>query len=101
MTLPQALRHEAFTPLGLIKLRPLPHALLTLLLLRRPEDFVGLDDIVEALWPDPDKQPLATSDCIHFYVMQLRRAGVSIEVRRGQGWRIPRRSRETAQKQAA
>lgn len=101
MTLPQALRHEAMINGNLIRLRPLQHELLTLLLLRSPGHLVPAGDIVEALWPDPDRQPLATTDTIHFCVMQLRRIGVPVEVRRGLGWRIPEEARGVPMRRAA
>jgi DNA-binding SARP family transcriptional activator len=101
MTLPQGLRREATINGVPVKLSPRRHALLELLLLSPPSRLVGVEEIVERLWPDPDLQPLGALDCLHIYIMQLRRLGVPIEGQHGRGWRIPEYARGTAWKQAA
>jgi DNA-binding SARP family transcriptional activator len=99
--LPQALRHEALIDGVLVKLSRMRHELLSLLLLRPPKSLVTLDEIIEALWPDPDLQPLGTLDCIHNFIMQLRRAGVTIVGQHGRGWMIPEYARGQPWRMAA
>src|SRR3954453_22266934 len=101
MTLPQARRRQALIAGRIVKLSPMRHKLLTLLLLRGPNELVSAAEIIEVLWPDADAQPYGAGDCIHIFLMQLRRAGAIIEGQHGRGWRIPSYARQATLCEAA
>jgi DNA-binding response OmpR family regulator len=99
MTIPQLRRSEC-------TINGVPHHLtpgraefLATLLVASPDHFLRPDDLIEALWPDPDLQPETAYWVLKVYAANLRRMGVVIEGgcegHRGRGaaifmgWRIP------------
>jgi hypothetical protein len=93
MTVPQLHRHECTIDGMAIPLSPHETDLLSLLLVSAPGEVVDRDTVIEAIWPDPDLQPLTALVAIRVYVAALRRIGIGIDTigfgRGCAGWRIP------------
>jgi DNA-binding response OmpR family regulator len=93
MTVPQMRRHECTIDGTVVRLPPQVADLLALLLMRSPDDIVDRATIIEAIWPNPDLQPLTATIAIRVYVAALRRIGVPVETighsKGCRGWRIP------------
>jgi DNA-binding response OmpR family regulator len=109
MTWPQSLRHEATIDGRRVHFPPGQCALLEVLLLNPPWRFVEGDEMIEAIWPDPDLQPLGARGVVSVYACHLRRAGVPIEDRNpfgcGRGrfaaYRVPASARGETPRQAS
>jgi len=54
---------------------------LALLLVGAPDRFMTMDTLIEALWPDPDVQPLTARKIIYVRLCQLRSLGIVIDHR--------------------
>ena len=89
MTWPQYLRHECQIGAFIVPLSPIQTELLLLLMLRYPNP-VTLSDMVEAAYPDPDREPDASHCCIYRHIKRLRaRIGqYRIVGRSSFGWRL-------------
>jgi hypothetical protein len=99
MTWPEYQRGQCTIDGMRCKVGPAIAELLALLLISDPATFVGMDDILDALWPNPDRQPDTWRNVVSVYMAKLSGLGVQIERRVGrgmgqgcrssdQGWRI-------------
>lgn len=93
MTVPQYRGHRCTINGRPVQLRPMMAELVALLLVSPPDRAADYETLVEALWPDPDLQPLAALNIIHVMVAKLRRQGVPIANEWGRGYFIPRTAR--------
>ncbi len=93
MTLPQARRSEATINGHRVHIPPGGHRLLKLLLLSNPQRFISPQNLVEAMWPNPETQPLTALCIVRLYVTRLRQLGVRIDRHYGFGYRIPPENR--------
>lgn len=101
MTWPQYRRRQCSLDGRVIRLRGQEAEILLMLLLSNPDGFLPRDQLIEAMWPDPDFEPeSAPISYFHVYMTRLRRLGVVIENRYRNhgpqdygGWRIPREAR--------
>jgi DNA-binding response OmpR family regulator len=91
------------------RLTRLETEILAVLLVAHPDRWTTIDDLIEAVWPDPDTQPLTANRDLGVYIWRLRRYGVGIETRfshgrtpsRFNGYRIPREARSGDQAAAS
>lgn len=90
MSMPQALRGECRVDGRLVHLSEQLADLLAALLVAGPRGLTW-EEMIEAVWPDPDEQALEAEGIISVRVMQLRRLGVPIENHPmwGRGYLIP------------
>lgn len=79
MTAPQMLRNECSINGSVVHLRRNWTPLLTLLLVSSPRRFVLWDEMISAVWPDPDDEPENPYVAISQYVLDMKRIGVPIE----------------------
>lgn len=88
MTWPQYLRRECTFNGDVIKLGRVQTEILSTLLMRSPAP-VSASDLIEAVYPNPDKEPDWADSCIKVLVHRVRKKlpGV-IEVRYGMGYTI-------------
>lgn len=68
-----------------VHLTPCEANLLALLLITPPNSVVEFDTIIEALWPNPDTQPLTTTKIISVLKYKLRKKGIEITPCWGRG----------------
>lgn len=69
-------------------------ALLTYLLAQAPTRYVSVPEIVEFMWPDPDKEPDGTSKVISSVKYSLtKKLGKIIKTNTHYGYKIPARNR--------
>lgn len=89
MTLPMSLRHEVEVDGEVIRLSPLIHRTVEVLLLNYPR-WLSISALVERVYPDPDHEPDWAEDCVHLYLWKARAAGVPISgfLDRSIGYRI-------------
>jgi DNA-binding response OmpR family regulator len=67
--------------------------LLLVLLLQHPERPLPVREMVDRLWPNPEREPGDPENVIVAVIGALRERGVMIEARRGFGYRIPAETR--------
>lgn len=96
MTLPQLRRHECTIDGRVVKLRHTLAELLALLLVSGPK-FLSRDDLIEALWPNPDFEPEWAETIIHLRIHELRAHGVEIESAYKFGYRVNQRQANLAE----
>jgi hypothetical protein len=95
MTAPQMRRNECSIAGESTRLTPLATNLLSVLLLNHPDRYLGTNELIERVWPDPDFEPDSACDAIKQYVFRLRGSGIRIVRAKssGRGYRIPREAR--------
>lgn len=95
MSLPQALRGECRVDGRLVYLTPQLADVLAALLAAGPRGLTW-DEMIEAVWPDPDEQALDAEGVLTVRVHQLRRAGVPVENHPiwGRGYMVPAEARD-------
>jgi DNA-binding response OmpR family regulator len=71
------------------RLSPMQSDLLALLLIASPARGMQTHEIIEALWPNPDRAPDFGDENIRVHIAALRRAGVLVENWFGSSYRIP------------
>ena len=70
-----------------MSLTPHEERLLTALRTKRGQ-IVERDDLIGALWPNPDREPEGADGALRAHIHNLRRKGVTIES--ATGYRLPR-----------
>jgi DNA-binding winged helix-turn-helix (wHTH) protein len=78
-----------------IRLSPMQHRLLVILLLQHPDKYINMENLIERLWENPDNHIELPENNIRNHLMMLRKIGIPI-VRAenyGLGYRIPREAR--------
>jgi DNA-binding response OmpR family regulator len=93
MTLPQYYRRQCLVDGRVVRLTPSQTELIALLLASDPEFTFDIPSLIEALWPDPDLQPLTASEIIPVQISKLRAQGIRIKNEWGRGFRIPKEAR--------
>lgn len=93
MTLPQYRRRECAVDGRCVRLKPAEAETLALLLVNGPDRFLSGDELIEALWPNPDFEPNWALAIVWRRIHELRAYGVPIENCYKRGWRIPRHAR--------
>lgn len=81
MTWPQCLRCELKLGPRLMKLAPLEHSLLRALLFNHRS--LSIDELIEAMWPDPDYEPEWANNSVKVYVSRLRAKGIGLATQYG------------------
>lgn len=69
-------------------------AIVTYLLFSNPNRFVSPTELIDEIWPNPDKAPVDENNTLKVLICRLRKAGVPIESHRrwgksNIGYRIP------------
>lgn len=88
MTAPMMRRSECLVDGRLVRLTPGQTNLLAVLLLKGPV-FTLWDELIEAVWPDPDLEPDQARRVLDVHMVRLRKRGIEIETWWGEGLRIP------------
>lgn len=95
MTLPQAMYNQCWLDGRRVKLSPCECRMLSLLLVTPPNHLISDDVLIEAVWPDPDRQPLNTTRILGILKYRLRKKGLA--VRSGgnrRTWSVPEDERD-------
>ena len=87
MTAPQSRRRQISVDGRIIRLTPSESRLAELLVLNSGRT-VRWPDIIEYVWPDPDRQPLDTKGCLYAFTIRLKTKGVPIFLHLGWGLAI-------------
>lgn len=88
MSYPQASRYEVCVNGKCVRLRPMAHRFVEILLIRGPFAWIWYDELTELLWPDPDTQALTAREVLKGLIVQARDVGVPVETYYGWGCRI-------------
>jgi DNA-binding response OmpR family regulator len=83
------------------RLTRLETEILAVLLVAHPDRWTTIDDLIEAVWPDPDTQPLTANRDLGVYIWRLRRFSHGRTPSRFNGYRIPREARSGDQAAAS
>ena len=93
MTLPQYRRGEVSIEGVAVHLTPHETELVAILLTSAPNRIVDKMTFIEAIWPDPDLQPVTAPKIVDVLVMQVRKKGVPVTTVWGHGFFVPEEGR--------
>lgn len=93
MTVPQLRRHECRIGGLTVRLQPALADFLALLLVSHPNRCLSRRELIEAMWPDAEREPETALEIVRVYVSTLRRLGITVECCTSFGYRIPAEAR--------
>lgn len=93
MTHPEYLRQQCMVDGERKRLTPMETELVALLLVSPPDRTIEYGTLIEALWPNPDDQPLWAPNILTILKYRLRRKGITIVTVWGRGFTIPEDAR--------
>lgn len=97
MTWPQMLRHEVAMDGYVVSVQPKSHAILVALLANRGRTL-SKNELIEAIWPDPDDEPDWASDTFYQHMTNLfAKVGDLVTNVHGYGYILPRDERQAEQ----
>ena len=91
-TFAQSWRNEATVDGRVVRMSPQVSRLLSFMLIVGPR-FSNAWEMSEYIWDHPDDTPLAMETVITVLLCSLRKFGVPVENKFGEGWRIPEYAR--------
>ena len=93
MTYMQYVNNECQFGGKIIQLTPQETELVCYLLIKGPSQLSTTEELIEIVWPNPDKEPDYANSMIGIHIFKCRKKGVPIKAEWGRGYYIETRTR--------